>query len=368
MPALNSLNDQAKMTIRDTRSPSSLRLPVPPIPRPGDRVTWYTDARRVVGVYLGHSIAGRPVVESSFGNRSVLTSFDVLRHDDLAVRRRPCWEYLPPGGKIVVPTAHEAGRVEELLAQRIPPGPKYADFLIENWSRGFEIFAVGGTVRDIVAGMPSNDVDIVTTMPLTRAMPLLRAMYRGNPSLCRRNGFVRLGGTPASGDGFIDVKMFVEHDPGTPNVVFGASFANDIAYRDFTCNAVYYDPVNKVFIDPSGTGLVDAEARVLRLVGDPARRSPFQDAQVSVRFFKFLAKGFTATAETREAIRTRCLPSLPAMDRNNRAIYFNAQVLSKRRKEERSSAVTEYRDQMVAFGAEAEWAKFIEPVALELLL
>lgn len=241
--------------------------------------------------HLGHSITGRPVVESSFGNRSVLPSFDVLRHLDLTVRRGPCWEYLPPDGKIVVPSAHEAQRVEELLAQRIPPGPQYAEFLTETWSRGFEIFAVGGTVRDIVARMPSNDVDIVTTMPLTRAMPLLRAMYRGNPSICSRNGFVRLGGTPASGDGFIDVKMFVEHDPGTPSVVFGASFTNDIAYRDFTCNAVYYDFVNQVFIDPSGTGLADAEARVLRLVGDPSRRSPFHHAQVSMRFFKFLAKG-----------------------------------------------------------------------------
>lgn len=56
------------------------------------------------------------------------------------------------------------------------------------------------------------------------------------------------------------------------------------------------------------------------------------------------------------------------MDRNNRAIYFNAQVLSKRRKEDRSTAVNEDRDQIVAFGAEAEWAKFIEPVALEFLV
>jgi hypothetical protein len=193
-------------------------------------------------------------------------------------------------------------------------------------------------------------------------------MYRTAPSISERNGYVRLGGTPASGDGFIDIKMFVEHEPGTPHVIFGANFSNDIAHRDFTCNALYYDPVNHAIIDPSGRGIADTQNRILRLVCDSTRRSPFHLAQVLVRFFKFLTRGFLPAPETEQAIRSHFLPCLAAMDKATRAMYFRAQVLSKTRKEDHGNAVTEYRAQMVAFGAEAEWSQFIEPVAMELLV
>ena len=74
-----------------------------------------------------------------------------------------------------------------------PPGPIYLELIEEVWNRGHEIFLVGGTVRDVVAGLRSQDVDLVTSLPLDRAEPLLASMYRHEPSINRERGLVRIG-------------------------------------------------------------------------------------------------------------------------------------------------------------------------------
>jgi tRNA nucleotidyltransferase/poly(A) polymerase len=55
------------------------------------------------------------------------------------------------------------------------------------------------------------------------------------------------------------------------SVAFGATVQGDSSRRDFTCNALYLDPLDDAFEDPQG-GLADLEARRLRCVGDPAER------------------------------------------------------------------------------------------------
>lgn len=351
---------------RADKSVSEMRLPACPIPRPGDDVVWYADSRPVRGTLIGHTLNGRPVVRTGFGNSLILPSFDSLRFEDPENRRSPNWRYLPSQAQVKRPYSNELSEFQRILSQRTPPGPQYIELIEEIHKRGYEIFLVGGTVRDVVNGVPTNDVDLVTSIPLARALPLLTSMYRREPSVSHENGFVRLGGAPGTGDAFIDLKMFCHHDPGTPNAIFGADFLLDLKHRDFACNSIYYDPINKALIDPSGIGLSDAEAKTLCVVCD-LTRPPFYLAQILIRFFKFMTRGFQPSPDTAELIRNSFIPSLPAMDEVIRIKYVRTQVLGKRRKEDHGQALSEFREQMIAFGAEQQWNLYIEPITNKIL-
>jgi tRNA nucleotidyltransferase/poly(A) polymerase len=84
---------------------------------------------------------------------------------------------------VIRPLQQERDALLGLLNRHIPPGPTYLELIEEVWNRGYEIFLVGGTVRDVMAGLKSQDVDMVTSIPLDRAIPLLASMYRHEPSV-----------------------------------------------------------------------------------------------------------------------------------------------------------------------------------------
>lgn len=250
--------------------PDSLKLPPCPLPRPEEEVCWFVDSRFVTGIYRGHDKNGQPLIINQFGNPAFIRTFDAVRLTKPFDRRKPNWAYLPKDGVVVRPPDDVRKTFNVLLDQRIPPGPKYIDLISEIWGRGFEVYVVGGTVRDVLGNDPSKDVDIVTTMPLNHMRRFLRSMYRYDPSGKDSRGFIRIGGTPESGDPFIDLKVFSDSLPGTTQACFGVGFERDVAHRDFACNALYYDPINAVLLDPSGHGIEDALANRLRLICDSA--------------------------------------------------------------------------------------------------
>ena len=283
---------------RRLRSKQRLYLPFAVTPRPGDEVVWYVDAQRASGRYIGHGIEAQPVVANDFGSSTRLASFDCLRLSSPTKRVGPNWSKLPDEC-LLSPQRKERARLGELLGQRIPPGPTYLELAEEIWHRGYEVYVVGGTVRDVIAGDRSNDVDIVTTMPVEKFDLLLKSMFRRQVSLSAKNGFARLGGKGSNGDPFIDLKLFCHGGTGTADALFGSDFQLDLGLRDFACNAIYYDPINEVLVDPSRRGLDDAKRRILTLVCNSTARSPQALGQVAIRYFKFLMRGFESDPELR---------------------------------------------------------------------
>jgi poly(A) polymerase len=76
----------------------------------------------------------------------------------------------------------------------------------------------------------------------------------------------------------------------------------DAARRDFTVNAMYYDPLTQTVVDYHG-GLADARSRVLRMIGDPETRFREDPVRI-VRVVRFAAKlGFGIEPATLAAIR-----------------------------------------------------------------
>lgn len=154
----------------------------------------------------------------------------------------------------------------EFLLQVRPPGPvRWICRTLEE--RGFETWAVGGAVRDALAGHPSEDWDLTT-----RAHPgqVRRAFQRTVP-VGIDHGTV---GVLARDGTMFEVTTFrrdVETTGRHAVVAFADTLDDDLARRDFTINAVAWHPLRQVLHDPFG-GAGDMERRVLRTVGPPAER------------------------------------------------------------------------------------------------
>ena len=88
---------------------------------------------------------------------------------------------------------------------------------------------------------------------------------------------------------------------------------DDAARRDFTINAMYYDPERRIVVDYHG-GIPDAKKRVLRMIGDPVTRYREDPVRI-IRVVRFAAKlGFEIEPKTRAPIKRMAalLANVPA--------------------------------------------------------
>ena len=140
-------------------------------------------------------------------------------------------------------------------------------------SKGYHAFIVGGAVRDLLLGFKPKDFDIATNATPEQIKPLFRRAF----IIGRRFRLVHV----LAGAETIEVSTFRaakdvtdthadEHGRILSDNVFGSQ-ADDAARRDFTVNALYYDPAAEQIWDYLGS-LKDIKARQLRLIGDPETR------------------------------------------------------------------------------------------------
>lgn len=132
---------------------------------------------------------------------------------------------------------------------------------------GHQAWAVGGAVRDVVLGAPATDWDIATS-----ARPQdVRSIFRRTVPIGIEHGTV---GVLWKDGVMYEVTTFrkdVETDGRHAVVAFADRIEDDLARRDFTINALAWDPATTELYDPYG-GLNDIEARVVRTVGNASDR------------------------------------------------------------------------------------------------
>ncbi len=184
---------------------------------------------------------------------------------------------------------------------------------------GFSGYVVGGAVRDLLLGIAPKDFDVATDARPEQVKPLFRrALVIG-----RRFRLVHV----MLGAETVEVSTFRAADPETAEKdehgrvlrdnVFGTQ-AEDARRRDFTVNALYFDPVTEEVIDFHG-GLADLKKRVLRVIGDAETRYR-EDPVRMLRAVRLAAKlGLTLDAATREPIRSMA----PLMERVPPARLFD---------------------------------------------
>jgi poly(A) polymerase len=153
---------------------------------------------------------------------------------------------------------------------------------------GFKAFVVGGGVRDSLLGLQPKDFDVATDATPEQVQEL----FRRARIIGRRFKIVHV----IFGRETIETSTFRalqsaaetdEHGRVLRDNVYGSQ-QEDALRRDFTINALYYDPVADQVLDYLG-GVADLKARTLRMIGDPATRYR-EDPVRMLRVVRFAAK------------------------------------------------------------------------------
>ena len=190
---------------------------------------------------------------------------------------------------------------------------------------GYEAYIVGGAVRDLLLGLRPKDFDVATDATPEEVKGLFRRAF----IIGRRFRIVHVVYGRGREHEVIEVSTFRAYlDNAAAEQVKGNERTSkrqlegvkhavdasgrvlrdnvwgpqdeDATRRDFTVNAMYYDPQTQIVVDYHG-GIADAKKRTLRMIGDPATRYREDPVRIirAVRFSaKLSALGFKLEAKT----------------------------------------------------------------------
>lgn len=161
------------------------------------------------------------------------------------------------------------------------------DIVSQLQENNYEAYIVGGAVRDILLGFPPKDFDIATSAKPEE----IRQIFKHSRIIGRRFKLVHV----IYKKEIIEVSTFrtapiekIHMKNGILKDNEYGSLIEDIKRRDFTINALYYNPIKKKLIDSYG-GENDAKKRTIKLIGEPNKR--FKEDPIRVlRALRFAAK------------------------------------------------------------------------------
>jgi poly(A) polymerase len=178
---------------------------------------------------------------------------------------------------------------------------------------GFQAYIVGGAVRDLLVGLRPKDFDVATDATPEQVKSLFRRAF----IIGRRFRIVHVVYGRGREHEVIEVSTFrayldnaaaeqvAGNEKTSKSELAGMKHAvdstgrvlrdnvwgpqeEDAVRRDFTVNAMYYDPETQIVVDYHG-GLKDAKNRTLRMIGDPATRYREDPVRI-IRAVRFAAK------------------------------------------------------------------------------
>jgi len=175
---------------------------------------------------------------------------------------------------------------------------RYAVNIVERLqTAGYQAYLVGGCVRDMMLNITPKDFDVATSATPEQ----VRAEFRNARVIGRRFKLVHVH----FGREIIEVATFRANHPQDDEEedsnqssrnesgrilrdnVYG-TLEEDAQRRDFTINALYYDPVTERVLDYAN-GVHDIRNRLIRLIGDPEQRYK-EDPVRMLRAVRFAAK------------------------------------------------------------------------------
>jgi poly(A) polymerase len=130
-----------------------------------------------------------------------------------------------------------------------------AVYIIERLqASGYETYIVGGAVRDLILGKKPKDFDIVTAANPAR----IKKIFRNARIIGRRFRLVHIFFGPK----IFEVSTFRSIKEGPTGNIFG-TIEEDVQRRDFSLNALFYDPIKQIVVDYVG-GMRDIRKRIIR--------------------------------------------------------------------------------------------------------
>jgi tRNA nucleotidyltransferase/poly(A) polymerase len=177
---------------------------------------------------------------------------------------------------------------------------------------GFETYAAGGCVRDLLLGQPVHDIDIATAAHPEQVETLFREVGWRTVAVGKSFGVVVV--VAPSG---LNVEVATFRTDGSyidgrrPDSVVFSTAAEDVARRDFTINALLLDLVSGEVADHVA-GRADLAAGAVRAVGDPMARLR-EDRLRVLRALRFAARlDFRIESATWAAVCSTTLEGLSA--------------------------------------------------------
>lgn len=164
---------------------------------------------------------------------------------------------------------------------------------------GYSAYIVGGSVRDLILGRVSGDIDLTSNAPPNEIKRIFRSFKLdlkgerfGTVGVIINNKEYEITTFRSDGD-YLDNRK--------PNSVdFCADIKSDALRRDFTCNSIYYND-SEGLIDLVG-GINDVKLKILRAVGEPNARFS-EDALRILRAVRFCSElGFSIEKNTQSAL------------------------------------------------------------------
>ena len=178
--------------------------------------------------------------------------------------------------------------------------PKKAEIIFQRLeAAGFECYLVGGYVRDMLMGKEIHDIDITTNAEPDDTKRVFSDFHTLDIGIKHGTITVILDSEP------IEITTYRTESTYTDGrhpdkVIFTKNIRDDLSRRDFTCNAIAYNPSIGI-VDPFG-GIADIESKTLRCVGIAKER--FQEDSLRIlRALRFAScLGFTVESETAKAM------------------------------------------------------------------
>lgn len=175
--------------------------------------------------------------------------------------------------------------------------PRAVDVVNTLKQNGYTAFFVGGCVRDVLLGSKPKEIDITTSATPDEIQKLFKKTYPVGAKfgVC----------VVAMGDHNFEVSTFrtdSDYDDGRrPNSVTFSDPKEDANRRDFTINALFWDPIESKLYDYVG-GLDDLNDGVIKAVGEPIKR--FEEDRLRIlRCARFVSQlGFAVDKQTYEAL------------------------------------------------------------------
>ena len=203
--------------------------------------------------------------------------------------------------------------------------PRAVDVVRTLQQAGFEAYIVGGAVRDLLLGLKPKDFDVATNATPEEVKRLFRRAF----IIGKRFRIVHVVHGRGQEHEVIEVSTFraqvdnvaaeqvagnektsrsdlagMTHAVGSSGRVLRDNVwgpqDQDATRRDFTLNAMYYDPETQIVVDYH-KGIQDAQKKTLRMIGDPIQRYREDPVRI-IRAVRFAAKlsalGFTLEPKT----------------------------------------------------------------------
>ena len=336
--------------------------------RNGAKVTATVKGKKQEGTFIGTDQAGHPIIDFGPGYQGPHDEHHATQLHFADWKNFESHEAGPeyyksathdlPDKCFVRPNERHQKILDELMTTPAVGSHTSTEYTEWLWKRGRETYLVGGAVRDLLNLVkPGSDItdekvisklkdfDMVTTADASVMKSCFNQVGADLPPNKRitskppgDEAWMTVCATK-SGPG-IDLTGMVSYTTADgeqcenpvngkywPDIRVDHEMRKDYERRDFTCNSIYYDPKNKVIIDPTGRGIADAQAMVLRLP-IPIKDMPQNDS-LSCRYYKFRMRDWIPDKDTHDQCIAHFEATFKRLDVPHRAAILHRTICKK---------------------------------------